>query len=134
MISQNYSDLEGRQGKGDTKALYRWNLNVQAEQVSVCVCVGGACCMNSLHDSSLCLDLQTGKPCNGLGMQSALEHPRSPGGGQAESEAVGLEWREEDAWEHGWEAVLRSHIPQILPRSARLDLFPMATGEHRGAL
>lgn len=39
--------------------------------------------MNSLHDSSLCLDLQTGKPCDGLGVRSALEHPRSPAGGQA---------------------------------------------------
>lgn len=36
-------------------------------------------CVNSLHNSTLYLDLQTEKPCNGLGIQPALEYPKSPG-------------------------------------------------------
>ena len=41
----------------------------------------GVHCMNSPHNSTLCLDLQTEKPRTGLGMQPTLEYPKSPGPG-----------------------------------------------------
>ena len=67
--------------EGDEKTLYRWNLDVRAkEQVSM-LGEWGVYCMNSPHNSTLCLDLQTEKPRNGLGMQTTLEHPKSPGPG-----------------------------------------------------
>lgn len=36
--------------------------------------------VESPHNSHLCLDPRTGKPCNGLGLQPALQHHGSPGG------------------------------------------------------